>query len=68
MNEKDRIPKLEKLRSKDMWPWTGEVTFNIMQVMSGDGSEYFNYFFTLVSAFGLFSFGIGCLVKIVSRS
>ena len=49
-------------------PWDGVQTFNIMQVMVGEGSEVFNYFFTAVSACGLVAFGVGMLVKVISRS
>jgi flagellar biogenesis protein FliO len=46
------------------------ITIAALQVMpSGQtGADYFNYFFTLIVVFGLFSFGINLLVKIISRS
>jgi len=43
----------------------GKLTFYVMQVSS---NPYFNYFFTLVSVFGLISFSVGILVKLISRS
>jgi len=32
------------------------------------GAEAFNYFFTLVLMFGMFSWGIGMLASIISKS
>jgi hypothetical protein len=51
-----------------MFPWSGVTTFNIIQFMSGEGAEYFNYFFTLMVVCGLLFWGIGLLLKIISRS
>lgn len=49
-----------------MWDWSGVVEFMILQVIPGN--EPFNYFFTVVTALGILSWGIVCLVKVVSRS
>ena len=44
------------------------LEFNVMQVMTGDGTEVFNYFFTLVCVMGWLAFGFGVLFKIINRS
>ena len=44
------------------------MEFYVMQILSGDGSEYFNYFFTLTMVMGGIGFGAGLLVNILSRS
>lgn len=43
---------------------------DVIQMLQGvDGSEMaFNYFFTLMMLFGLLSFGVGLLVKMINRS
>lgn len=43
----------------------GKITVKVMQVIPND---VFNYFFTIVSVFGLIAFSIGILVKLISRS
>lgn len=50
------------------WGTTGQVTINILSVMQGEGSTVFNYFFTMVIAFGFMAWGFGCLCNIISRS
>lgn len=44
------------------------LEFNVLEIMTGDGTEIFNYFFTLVMVFGWVAFGIGLLFKIINRS
>lgn len=44
------------------------IEYAIIDIMQGDGADAFNYFFTVVCAFGLFAFGIGLLFKIINRS
>ena len=51
-----------------MFPWSGEITVNVIPIMSGEGSEYFNYFFTIMIVFGLICFGFKILIRLVSRS
>ncbi|MCP4763464.1 MAG: hypothetical protein GY870_16950 [archaeon] len=55
-----------------MWTWDAVETFNIVQFIPNPTSEpaymFFNYFFTLVCVVGMFAWGIGLLLQIVSRS
>ena len=51
-----------------MFPWSGVTTFNIIQLLPGADYQAFNYFFTLIMVWGLFSWGVGLLCKIISRS
>lgn len=51
-----------------MFPWSGVTTFNPIILMTGDGSDVFNWFFTIIMVWGLFCWGVGLLCKIVSRS
>lgn len=47
------------------------ITVNVVEILDPlnvPGAEYFNYFFTLVLLFGMLSFGINILVRIISRS
>jgi len=44
------------------------MEFLILEIITGDEAYLFNYFFTLLSAFGFFTFLVVCLVKIISRS
>jgi len=46
----------------------GVMTFQVLEVMQGEGFEIFNFFFTIMCVFGLMSFTITMLVKIVTRS
>ena len=39
-----------------------------LQILTGDGTEMFNYFFTLVIVMGWFAFSVGLLFKIINRS
>jgi len=49
--------------------WNGGVVeFEILEVLVGDDFAAFNYFFTLVSIFGIFSLLIGLLVKMLTRT
>lgn len=43
----------------------GQVTINTLNIT---GNQMFDYFFTLVSFFGLLTFSICMLVKVLSRS
>jgi len=44
----------------------GKITVKTMQIIPHN--DVFNYFFTIVSVFGLIAFSIGILVKLISRS
>lgn len=44
----------------------GKITVKVMQIIPNN--DVFNYFFTIVSVFGLIAFSIGILVKLISRS
>ena len=44
----------------------GNITVKVMHVVPNN--DVFNFFFTIVSVFGLIAFSIGILVKLISRS
>jgi len=44
------------------------IEYQVVEILTGEGSQMFNYFFTLVLAWGVFSFGVGMLFKIINRS
>lgn len=46
------------------------ITINPVQIIDASvtGADAFNYFFTMVLIFGLFSWGVGLLASIISRS
>jgi len=47
------------------------ITINAMQILDPatvTGAEYFNWFFTLITVFAMFCFGLNLLVRIISRS
>lgn len=46
--------------------FTGQVA--VLQVMSGPGSEAFNYYFTIVVFWGIVTFFFSMLFKLASRS
>lgn len=50
-----------------MWE-SGIVTFSVWQILSGEGAEYFNYFFTLVGLFGVYALVIGLLVRTLTKT
>ena len=51
------------------FPWdVGNSTIQTLNILSGDHSDVFNYFFTIVIFFGLVALCIGLLVKLISRS
>jgi hypothetical protein len=53
-----------------MFDLTGQ-TINVLQILDPltyPGAEYFNWFFTLVLIFGLVSFGIKMLIRVLTRS
>jgi len=51
-----------------MWGLDGVVEFTAASFMQGDGSDVFNFFFTVVMAVGLIGWGIGLLCQIISKS
>lgn len=52
-----------------MFDFTGGVNvLPILDPIAYPGAEYFNWFFTLVLVFGLISFGIKALVRVLTRS
>lgn len=59
-----------------MWDWANDTIFEVVEWMplldaslnSVPGAAEFNYFFTLVSIFGVLSLAVGTLVKMITRS
>ena len=53
-----------------MFEWADGVEFFIMEIMpvSQQGAAFFNYFFTLISIFGLFACGWAIMIKLITRS
>ena len=47
---------------------SGNVTFEILDVMQGTGSAVFNYFFTQMMVFGIIALMLGMLFKVLNRS
>jgi len=48
-----------------------DITINTIQILDPvavTGAEYFNYFFTIIVVFAMFSFGLNVLVRLISRS
>jgi len=43
-------------------------TIQILDPVAITGAEYFNYFFTIIVIFAMFSFGLNVLVRIMTRS
>lgn len=59
-----------------MWNWVNDTVFDIVEWMPlldefsqpVPGAAEFNYFFTLVSIFGVISLAVAVLVKMITRS
>lgn len=59
-----------------MWDWANDTVFTVVEWMPEldsalnpvPGAPEFNYFFTLVSIFGVISVGFGLLMKLITRS
>ena len=59
-----------------MWDWANDTIFDVVEWMPLldaslnpiSGAAEFNYFFTLVSIFGVLSLAVGTLVKMITRS
>jgi hypothetical protein len=53
-----------------MWDWADNTVFDIIEWLPAaqTGGPEFNYFFTLVSIFGVIALAVGTLVKIITRS
>lgn len=53
-----------------MWDWTDGTIFNVIEWLPATqtGAPEFNYFFTLVSIYGVIAIAIGLLVKLITRS
>lgn len=47
----------------DIWGFSGQIA-----TLTITGNMMFDYFFTLVSFFGIVAFAISALVKVISRS
>lgn len=59
-----------------MWNWANDTIFDIIEWMPEldatlqpiIGAPEFNYFFTLVSIFGVIAVGFGLIMKLITRS
>ena len=53
-----------------MWGWANDTVFNVIEwlPLAQSGAAEFNYFFTLVSLFGVIAVAVGTLVKLITRS
>ena len=49
-----------------MWDWASNSTFTVLQVVPNDAN--FNYFFTLVTVFGLISTAVVLMIKLITRT
>ena len=48
-----------------------DITINVLEIIDPvavTGGAYFNYFFTLIVVFAMFSFGLNILVRLLTRS
>lgn len=43
-------------------------SFYAIQVLTSEGAAAFNYFFTVVFIIGMLGFGVGLLVRMITRS
>jgi hypothetical protein len=53
-----------------MWGWLDNTVFTVVEWLpvAQSGAAEFNYFFTLVSVFGVISVGFVVLLKMITRS
>lgn len=59
-----------------MWDWADNTIFDVIEWMPEldaasqpvIGAPEFNYFFTLVSIFGVIAVGFGLIMKLITRS
>lgn len=44
------------------------TTFDVVEILQGADYQYFNLFFSIIVIFGFIAFGIGLLVRVLTRS